>query len=92
MAGGIGVPTGGIEYRHKLNIALKDCRNCVHHKRRINHNTGKRYTWCTGFGMRITDMKNAKCCTAFCNKHPEEQIRKAVTQSAKQKHRQRSGG
>lgn len=80
MAGGVGVPTGGIEYRKKLNIAIKDCRNCVHHKPRTSPRTNKRYVWCSGFEMKITDMKNAKQCTKFQNKHPESEVQKAQKQ------------
>ena len=80
MANGVGVPTGTIEYSKKLNAALKDCRNCVHHKPRTSPRTNKRYVWCSGFEMKITDMKNAKQCTKFQNKHSEAEIQKAQKQ------------
>lgn len=80
MGSKVGTPTRCIESGRKLNIALKDCRNCIHHKPRISPNTGRRYVWCTEFSIKITDMKNAKKCTAFKNKHPEDEVRKAQRQ------------
>lgn len=80
MAGRVGVPTGGIEYCQKLNVALKDCRNCVHHKPRTSPRTNKHYVWCSGFKIKITDMKNAKQCTKFQNKHPKAEVQKAQKQ------------
>lgn len=83
MAGGVGVPTGCIEYKKKLKPTLKDCRNCVHHKPRTHPRTNKRYVWCSGFEIKITDMKNAKQCTKVHNKHPESELQKAKKKGTK---------
>lgn len=64
MRGSVGVSTT-LEYRFKLKTNTKNCNNCKFCK-----NNGKYVSsfYCKGFGIRVTDVSNAKLCSKFIRK------------------------
>lgn len=58
------------KYFYQLKPETANCKNCVHWKRQGDP---VKYEWkfgyCRKFGIRITDVTNARRCKAFKNKN-----------------------